>query len=142
MIFDYRILENGMVEATGRCIKEDLLKVTGNEEEIKEMVTNKYNQLCQEYYDCNFKRDKVFTDGNIIELRSGEVYKIENDYAIANKKTKYSAFNRLWKNNWDDYGYFGCNACRDIVKIYDSNMVLLSERFDLDPLSTKNFKVN
>lgn len=141
MLFDYIYIGNGMYKATGRCVKEELLSVVAEESEIEGLVKEKYKELCNQYYDFNFKRELVFKNGNVIELRNGGLYKIEGEYAKSIKGVKKGSNKSIYIYIFDSYCYYGCNAYLDVVKIYDSEMNLIAERNGVNPLSTKHFTI-
>lgn len=116
---------------------------------LTKLATGKYNELANERFTKGFKRNEVFIPGNIIELRNGSKYKIiekkfYGEDCIYAKKLKadgklYKYRNDLICYAWDDYCFYGVNATMDVIKVYDKDMNLITERNHLNLLSTQEF---
>lgn len=118
-------------------------------DKLNTLATEKYNELANERFIKGFKRSEVLIPGNIVELRNGTkctiyIGKLHEEDCIYAKRFKsngepYKNKTDLIYCSWDDYCFFGINATMDIVKVYDKDMNLISERDHLNVLSTQEF---
>lgn len=150
--------EGNYLVARPRCtikeceVKLEITDPEKDSEQVEKIAIDKFYEMANKYYTKGFTNQEIFQEGNIIELRNGTRYRIQEGVikscwefnedkklmeAIAITKTQIK---RLIDASWDDFGFYGINTSMDIVKVFDRDMNLKAERTQYNVLSSKNLE--